>query len=199
MKFELLLQQIQDPVIRENFRRIKLLIESGKLGSDGSGSPGPPGPPGSPGAPGVGVPTGGTTGQILAKLSNANYDTAWIDQIGANSLVVTMKATTALSALKLVKSDSTTHVSYATNNASYEDAQAIGITLTAASAGADVTILILGKLEDPFFTFSLGATLFVGINGNIVDVAPIAGFLTQIGHALGTGGLFINIEPPVSL
>ena len=30
-----------------------------------------------PGADGVGVPTGGTTGQVLKKLSNTNYDTYW--------------------------------------------------------------------------------------------------------------------------
>lgn len=34
---------------------------------------------GAPGAPGAGVPTGGTTGQILSKKSNANYDTQWLD------------------------------------------------------------------------------------------------------------------------
>lgn len=30
------------------------------------------------GTPGVGIPTGGTTGQVLAKSSNANYATQWI-------------------------------------------------------------------------------------------------------------------------
>lgn len=34
---------------------------------------------GGSGTPGAGVPVGGTTGQILAKNSNTNYDTEWID------------------------------------------------------------------------------------------------------------------------
>jgi hypothetical protein len=38
--------------------------------------------PGVPGAPGVGVPVGGTTGQVLAKSSNANYATAWVNVSG---------------------------------------------------------------------------------------------------------------------
>lgn len=61
------------------------------------GDPGPQGPkgdkgdPGQDGAtgakgdkgdPGVGVPTGGTTGQVLAKKSNTDYDTEWVDQTG---------------------------------------------------------------------------------------------------------------------
>lgn len=40
---------------------------------------GAPGQPGQDGADGVGVPAGGTTGQILAKKSNTNYDTEWQD------------------------------------------------------------------------------------------------------------------------
>ena len=40
---------------------------------------GPPGEPGPPGAPGPGVPAGGTTGQILAKASDEDYDGEWID------------------------------------------------------------------------------------------------------------------------
>lgn len=31
-----------------------------------------------PGPAGVGVPAGGTTGQVLAKNSNTDYDTTWV-------------------------------------------------------------------------------------------------------------------------
>jgi hypothetical protein len=48
----------------------------GTLGSGGGGT----GPPGPQGPPGVGVPAGGTTGQVLAKTSATDYDTEWIDQ-----------------------------------------------------------------------------------------------------------------------
>jgi hypothetical protein len=33
------------------------------------------------GDPGEGVPTGGTIGQFIIKLSSTNYDTAWTDTI----------------------------------------------------------------------------------------------------------------------
>ncbi len=35
-----------------------------------------------PGIAGKGVPTGGNTGQVLAKKSNADYDTQWVNQSG---------------------------------------------------------------------------------------------------------------------
>jgi hypothetical protein len=56
------------------------------IGSDGvagaAGATGPQGPAGAAGTNGTngeGVPTGGTTGQILAKNSNTNYDAGWIN------------------------------------------------------------------------------------------------------------------------
>lgn len=66
-------------------------------GGGGAGAPGPAGPPGPPGAdgadgadgaagppgaPGVGVPTGGTTGQVLTKASAADFDTQWTTPSG---------------------------------------------------------------------------------------------------------------------
>lgn len=54
---------------------------SGSVGVPGpqgpAGATGPAGPQGPAGAPGVGVPVGGTTGQFLAKTSDANYATGW--------------------------------------------------------------------------------------------------------------------------
>ena len=69
------------------------------------GPPGPPGPRGEPGADGTvsfdeltpaqkeslrgeGVPAGGTTGQVLAKSSNADYATRWVDAGGSASLTI---------------------------------------------------------------------------------------------------------------
>ena len=58
----------------------------GPAGADGAqgpagadGAQGPAGPAGADGADGQGVPTGGTTGQILAKTSNTDYDTQWVN------------------------------------------------------------------------------------------------------------------------
>lgn len=66
----------------------------GLVGPQGATGPqGPAGPAGKDGAngvdgaPGVGVPSGGNSGQILAKNSNTDYDTKWIDapQSGSSS------------------------------------------------------------------------------------------------------------------
>jgi len=47
-----------------------------------TGLTGPTGATGATGATGVGVAAGGTTGQVLAKVSATDYDTTWVDQSG---------------------------------------------------------------------------------------------------------------------
>lgn len=60
--------------------------EQGPQGAQGpkgdTGDPGATGAKGDQGDPGVGVPTGGTLGQVLKKVSSTNYDTEWADESG---------------------------------------------------------------------------------------------------------------------
>lgn len=60
-----------------------LVGPEGETGATGATGPaGADGTDGVDGADGVGVPTGGTTGQVLAKASATDYDAAWVDQSG---------------------------------------------------------------------------------------------------------------------
>lgn len=56
----------------------QVLANKGDTGATGS-----TGATGAQGDPGEGVPTGGTTNQVLAKASNTNYDTEWVDNTGS--------------------------------------------------------------------------------------------------------------------
>jgi hypothetical protein len=51
----------------------------------------------STGAPGPGVAAGGTTGQVLSKASNTNYDTAWTSLTGTSSTNSIRNITTSTS------------------------------------------------------------------------------------------------------
>ena len=54
-------------------------------GGTGNGTNGEDGTDGTDGTNGVGVPAGGTTGQILTKKSNTDYDTEWEDASSTNA------------------------------------------------------------------------------------------------------------------
>ena len=59
---------------------------TGATGPQGlQGETGPQGPAGVPGANGQGVPTGGTTGQVLAKVDGTDYNTQWVTPSAAAS------------------------------------------------------------------------------------------------------------------
>ena len=63
---------------------------TGPTGPTGATGPtGPTGAAGSTGNDGVGVPAGGTVGQILAKIDDNDYNTEWVDNtggVGASSI-----------------------------------------------------------------------------------------------------------------
>lgn len=65
-------------------------IRNGADGLDGApGATGPQGPAG------PGVPAGGTTGQVLKKVSGTNYDTEWADESGGGSTIEPYTSTPA--------------------------------------------------------------------------------------------------------
>ena len=67
-------------------------IPRGNQGAQGD--TGPQGPKGDTGDTGAGVATGGTTGQVLVKASNTNYDTAWATITGTLSYQGSWNAST---------------------------------------------------------------------------------------------------------
>ncbi len=145
-----------------------------------------------------GIPAGGTEGQVLTKASGTDYDAEWRDP-EAKRLSITKKATHNISALKVLKFDSSDYVSYATSNTTFEDATAIGISLTAATTGNDVEILLFGVLEDPFFSFPVNAGVYLTTSGGLSDTPPVSGYLSKVGNSLGTGAIFFKSERAISL
>jgi len=112
----------------------------GPQGPEGiPGAPGPVGPTGPVGAPGVpgpagpvgiGVPTGGTAGQVLSKVDAANYNTQWVSTTSGSSAKAELKAT--ITAPQSFSSNANTDVIFnnmiispSTSNASYNNATGI--------------------------------------------------------------------------
>ena len=74
---------------------LNFTIPRGKTGPQGpQGKPGADGKTGPQGPAGPGVAAGGTTGQVLAKKSNINYDTEWINPTSGGTVSVNVGETT---------------------------------------------------------------------------------------------------------
>jgi len=74
--------------------------------TSGSSTPGPAGPMGpagvngtngTNGTNGMGVPTGGTTGQVLAKVDATNFNTQWVTPSGGGGSTILLRATSTTS------------------------------------------------------------------------------------------------------
>ncbi|MCP4468815.1 MAG: hypothetical protein GY813_18965 [Halieaceae bacterium] len=100
-----------------------------------AGPQGPAGATGPAGADGVGVITGGTTGQVLAKASNTDYDTEWVTQAEQDAYIIAC-------------SDEATALTAGTNKARFR--MPFAGTLTAVKASVN--------------TAPVGSTLVVDIN-----------------------------------
>lgn len=110
----------------------------------------------------------------------------------------TKQADITLSATDLVRATGPLTVTRGATD-TVDNATVFGITSTAGLAGENVQVIEFGEVEDASFNFPLNAPLFLGANGKVTDVPPVTGVLTQIGHSLGAGKIFLNIQDPICL
>ena len=79
----------EDPIeieISNSENSIVVSNESNEIVISKVGVQGAKGKDGVDGEDGVGVPVGGTTGQVLSKIDGTDYNTEWVDPSGAGSL-----------------------------------------------------------------------------------------------------------------
>lgn len=108
--------------------------DPGPAGEDSvvPGPPGDPGLPGEPGADGVGVATGGTAGQVLAKIDGTDFNTEWVDPTAGSGDVVGPAAGVVDNEIalfnsttgKLIKGSSHTLADYAAASHNHDSAYA---------------------------------------------------------------------------
>lgn len=116
----------------------------------------------------------------------------------AEETVITKITDENISALKLVTATSLTNIELSESD-TFENSKVIGVSLSAAISGNSVNLIEYGQLDDVLFSFNLNTPLYLSSGGVITDTIPIIGFSVQIGHSLGAGSIFINIQEPIEL
>lgn len=74
----------------------------------------------------------------------------------------------------------------------------LGIALTAADPGGEVTVQRSGALTDSSWTWSYGP-LWLGVDGAITQTPPDDGFDVAIGVATAATSILLDIQPPIEL
>lgn len=101
-----------------------------------------------------------------------------------------------ISAMKVVYALNPTTVMIASTASSFKP---IGIALNAAGIGDLIKVRTFGELSDGTFSFASDTPLFFNLVGTVTSTNPTTGYHTEIGHALGTGKIFINIKNQITL
>jgi hypothetical protein len=178
---------------------------AGPTGLTGAtGATGPAGTNGTNGTNGVGVIAGGTTGQILAKASATDYDTAWISAPTGETLVTTVKNSTGSTipkgaAVYISGANGTNMlISLAKADAEVTSSKTLGLTSNTMTNNAIDTVITQGVLSgldtsaatigDPVW---LSGTTAGGLVYGIANkpVAPIhmvsIGIVTRVSATVG--------------
>ena len=99
-----------------------------------------------------------------------------------------------LSALRVVRLDAANKAVYADNDTA-ANANAVGITTSAASAGATAAIRYAGLLEDAGWSWTQGP-IYIGIGGTLTQTAPAGGLIVrEVARAISATKIIIDIEP----
>jgi hypothetical protein len=101
-----------------------------------------------------------------------------------------------ISALKVVYADTMGTIRVASSDHPH---RAVGVAITSGLTGQNVTVRTFGEFSDVSFLFATNDLIFFNNIGGVDNVAPSGGYLTQIGHALASGSIFINIKQSVQL
>lgn len=101
-----------------------------------------------------------------------------------------------LSALRLVRVNSSNQVVYADNTT---NSKVIGLTITSSNTGDYVSVLLDGKISDPSWNWDITKKLFLGENGFITQTPPTNGFLIDVGSVITPTDIYIDIQEALQL
>jgi hypothetical protein len=91
-----------------------------------------------------------------------------------------------------------TGCAYADNTNNSHLLKVIGVTIGAANLGATATIQLSGELGG-LTGLTQGSPVWLSTNGNLTQTLPTSGFIQQIGIALSSTKININITPPIGI
>lgn len=104
-----------------------------------------------------------------------------------------------ITAYKIVALNSSSKVELATNTNMNHVNSVIGISTITVNKDILVSIQTYGKIRNPAWNLDISLPIYVGINGDLTQIAPTSGFVLKIGYALSSDSIFIDLKEPFIL
>lgn len=120
-----------------------------------------------------------------------------IHEVIGSSLSIGLIADNSLVKNKVIKATNT-GCSYASSSSLADIGKISGILSEDVQQGQLAKVLSSGVIEDTSFNFNIGP-VYLGIDGVLTQTLPVSGFLQQIGIAVESTKLELQIQPPIKL
>lgn len=105
----------------------------------------------------------------------------------------TLVASTSISALRCITTDSSGLAKYATPD-TLANAVVIGVSTTSGNAGDTITIKTSGQITDASWSWTKGA-IYLGANGALTQTAPTGGsIVVHVAKAITATKIIIDID-----
>lgn len=104
-----------------------------------------------------------------------------------------------LAAHRLVVLDATEYFIYADNSLLDHAHKLFGMTVGAVTAGNEVLVRRTGAFVDGAWNWTLNQPIFVGANGNLTQVPPVAGFSLIVGFPESPTKIMLDFGVPIIL
>lgn len=114
----------------------------------------------------------------------------------AGSALIIGTAGESLSGHRMVTTNSSGEIIYASNLSSAHSGRVIGMTTGAAAMGATATVQTAGPITESSWAWTPGSLLWIGANGQVGGMPPVTGWVQAIGYAQTPTTIFLQLTQP---
>jgi hypothetical protein len=149
------------------------------------GDTGPEGPAGANGDPGIGVPVGGTTGQVLAKIDGTNYNTEWVTPAGGSGPILTIPIQSNAGANLALTNQAVAENFLAASNRNitrntltgYTEARLVARVITGSASANSPRLRVMYDLVSGGFSTAIGNYTSIANSGEVSCSLTTAGVI----------------------
>lgn len=116
----------------------------------------------------------------------------------AGNALITGTAGQALGGHRMVTTNASNQIIYASNATPAHAGRVIGMTTGAASNGAEATIQTSGAITESGWAWTPGSLLWLTTDGQISSTPPATGWVQAIGYAQTATTIFLHLQQAIS-
>lgn len=112
-----------------------------------------------------------------------------------SNIYVNKTAELNISKYKVVKFTDQDSIGYASVSNLGDIDKVLGVAYNFSLANQLVTVQTRGELQNDAWSWTFGDPIYLGLNGELVDTPPVSTFQKQIGVAIASDKIYIDLQP----